>query len=253
MLNKGLAAAAVLLCLGGAPAFADCIDYSPARGKAQADALAARPPAFDSIGLPPISGLTLDAVKTVGDPKCDGPVDDYWYVGRVPFRTFVEEIHPFIAPRITVDGMNRQWYNNPYHSDDIILSSGTVLGLFLDREQNLVQISVKPASPSGAPSQVYQPYSVNDIVSGTPWVGGQNGNFIQVGAEAETGAASSGQGAATAETTPAACPGSSSSDSAETVGKEVGGRVLGGGWGRSLGGTVGGLLGSRKKTEPSGC
>lgn len=119
----------LLLFLGAfsTVAIADCVDFSEKRHKQAAAALAKNPPKFSELGLPELPNLTLDAAKSSGDPKCDGPQEKrktFVYKTNMSRLDFYKEIFPYMKPWKTWihpgGGSNHNFY----------LSSGTEIKLY---------------------------------------------------------------------------------------------------------------------------
>ncbi|MGB7904471.1 MAG: hypothetical protein WCF43_07250 [Steroidobacteraceae bacterium] len=261
------AAMACALLVAASAAQADCVDYSEARAKQAGAALARNPPAAAKLGLPTLDGLVLDATKTSGDPKCDGPTPErYFYTTTRSVAEVIGALYPNIRRRTEEDGMGRVWFRNPLGSDRLFLTSGTEVLIQRNGDQSIWQITVDPPDTLAPLTPEQQPYSVSDIVEGAPWPGGAKGNkqFVRAdGATADAAASASPAAAAPAQTAQksGACKpagaGGASADSAQTgsaAGAEVGGQAIGGGYGRSVGSAagalLGGLMGGRKKQEP---
>ncbi|MDH4166393.1 MAG: hypothetical protein OEV90_08275 [Gammaproteobacteria bacterium] len=256
------------LQVAASAARADCVDYSEARAKQAGAALARNPPAAAKLGLPTLDGLVLDANKTSGDPKCDGPTPKrYFYTTTRSMAEVIGALYPNIRRRTEEDGMGRVWFRNPLGSDRLFLTSGTELHIQRNSDQSIWQIMVDPPETLTPLTPEQQPYSVSDIVEGSPWPGGAKGNrqFVRAdGATAGDAAAASPAAAAPAQTAqksgackPAGAGGASAdgTQAGSAAGAEVGGQAIGGGYGRSVGSAagalLGGLMGGRKKQEPS--
>ena len=265
------AAMTFALLASASAARADCVDYSATRAQQAGAALARNPPTAAQLGLPTLDGLVLDAAKTSGDPKCDGPTPKrYFYTTTRSTAEIIGALYPNIRRRTEEDGMGRVWFRNPLGSDRLFLTSGTEITILTKADQSIWQVTVDPPDALAPLTTEQQPYSVSDIVEGSPWPGGAKGDhqFVRAdGATAGEAAASSSSAAAPTQTAQksAACQpsgaGGASADGAQTgsaVGAEVGGQVVGGGYGRSVGsatgailGGLGGLMGGRKKQEPA--
>jgi hypothetical protein len=260
-------AMAFALVVAASAAQADCVDYSAARAQQAGAALARNPPAATQLGLPALDGLVLDAAKTSGDPKCDGPTPKrYFYTTTRSMAEIIEALYPNIRRRTEEDGMGRVWFRNPLGSDRLFLTSGTEMHIQRNADQSIWQITVDPPDALTPLTTEQQPYSVSDIVDGSPWPGGAKGNrqFVRAdGATAGDEAAASPAAAAPTQAAQksAACQpsgaGGASADGAQTgsaAGAEVGGQAIGGGYGRSVGSAagalLGGLMGGRKKQAP---
>lgn len=251
-------------------AFADCVDYSQARAKAEQDAARRTPLTAAQLGMPTLAGLERN-IDMIGDPRCGGLTAQgsrarFKITGS--FRDLITAIYPNIRRVTERDGMGREWYKNPLVGDDIILTSGTRLTFIGGREVNgektYSDVVITRTTPVGALSTDSQPYSVNDIVNWTPWVGGQRGNFVQVGGAAPATpatppASNAARSTQPAPSTPSVSPCPPANTDARNAGAEIGGRVIGGGFGRDVGGALGGLFGGAQKQQPqqsgapSGC
>jgi hypothetical protein len=249
-------------------ALADCVDYSKAaHQKAQAE-LKKNLPTAAQLGLPSLDGFTIDAERTAGDPAC-GPKPPYkrfYYVVNQSPTEFFTRLHPNVRRRTAPSG-GKEHFENPIKGDDFFLTSGTRVSFVFGRtDASMGTIFIEPTSPVGELTAESQPYSIQDLVSGTPWPGGPDGgrNWVPVAGYQGGGAAAAAAPAATSTSsdgstqtsqttqTPAGCPPASGNQTASSVGAEVGGAVLGGGFGRNLGGALGGALGGGKK-KPAGC
>jgi hypothetical protein len=256
----GLAIPLAVGCLLGPAALADCVDYSEARAAKAGAALENSPPTAAQLGLPSLDGFKLNGAVTTGDPKCGGPnpPTSYYYTTNLSLRDVLTAYHSNIQPFIEEDGMKRKWFRNPYWSKGLfVLTSGTEVSLNADASGKISSISFKPAPTVLPLTSPGQPYSVEEMISGTPWPGGPDGPREFVRADTPGGAApaaSAGGGNAGSAPAKSNCqpkPGGSSGGSGATVGAEVGGRVLGGGFGRNVGGALGGLLGKPKPPPPA--
>jgi len=266
----GFAVAVAIGCLLAPTAFADCVDYSAARAAQAGAALEKNPPSAAQLGLPSLDGFKLDGVATTGDPKCGGPnpPKSYTYRTSLSLREVLTAYYPHIQPFIEEDGMKRKWFRNPYWSKGLFtLTSGTEVSLNVDSAGKISSIRFTPAATVQPLTSPRQPYTVDEMISGTPWPGGPDGPREFVRADGPTaGAAPAAVATATARadgstnSAPASskCPpkaDGASTGAAEAAGAEVGGQVLGGGFGRNVGGALGGLLGKTKKPPPAdpGC
>ncbi len=242
-----------VLCIFAAPAFADCVDYNRKAHEAAAARLAANPPTAEQLGLPSLDGLTLDPMASTDDPGCAARRADgrtrYVYTTRMTSGEVLGRLHTYVAAKTSVDGMNRVWYENPMSSrGEFLLTSGTEVEIPQSHTATNVKVVVlAPAAPASL-TPGGQPYSVKDMLDGTPWVGGIKNNWVQVGSGPVAAAGVGGAGPAATETAKAECKPKTGNNS-ETVGKEIGGAVLGGGWGRSIGGAVGSALGGRGRKD----
>jgi hypothetical protein len=252
-------------CLLAATAFSDCIDYSEARAAQAGAALEKNPPSAAQLGLPSLDGFRLNGAATTGDPKCGGPnpPKTYTYSTNLSLRDVLTAYYANIQPYIEEDGMKRKWFRNPYWSKGLFtLTSGTEVSLNTDASGKISSIRFTPAPTVLPLTSPKQPYSVEEMIIGTPWPGGPNGPREFVRADSPAGVAPAAGGTATASSggTVKSAPASSkcqpkaggtSSDAGEDVAAEVGGRVLGGGFGRNVGGALGGLLGKAKQPPPA--
>jgi len=269
---------ALLMALGlfVAPlAFADCVDFNQKRADAAGAALARNPPTAAQLGLPSLDGLLLDGPLTTGDPKCEKPglPRRFIYNTSLPFGEVVNRWHPHIQRRTEVDGMKREWFRNPYHSNGFNLTSGSRVEFVMLKGQQIARVIVVPAKAVTDLTTENQPYSADEIVDWTPWPGGAKGPRQFVRAD-QGGAAAAAPSAATpaaaanpvaadpasaAPTAPVAtapspakpastvnCPPKSAQAGGDgaRAGADIGGAVLGGGFGRNLGGALGSVLGS---------
>lgn len=257
---------ALLMAIAGigfaSSAFSDCVDFNQKRAEAAAAALARNPPTAAQLGVPGLEGLTLDALRTSGDPKCDGgpPYKRFIYTTNLSFAELIARWHPVIRRRTEVDGMNREWFRNPMHGNNLHFTSGTRVEFAFGREREFARFTFHPAKAVGALTAENQPYTVNEIVEGTPWPGGAKGprQFVRADqgesaqsvAPVATPAMAAPTGSApTVASVPAAanCPPrpaqSGGGSAAQRTGTELGG-ALGGGFGRNLGGAVGSMLGA---------
>jgi hypothetical protein len=238
------------------PAHADCVDYSEARAKRAAAALEAKPPTPASLGLPSLDGLKLDALRTTGDPECNGTViKSYFFTSDVPEAEFIGKLYPYIKRRTSIDGMNREWYRNPRASNSFFLTSGVELDIGVTGGV-VSSVRVTPPAQVSPLVEEQQPYTVGNIVEGRPWPGTTK-EFVQVNGPAAAPATASATASASAPTqankeTPGCAASADGESDTSAVGQEVGGRVLGGGFGRNVGGAIGGLLGGGKKKPEDG-
>jgi hypothetical protein len=252
-----------------ASAFSDCVDFNPKRAEAAAAALTRNPPTAAQLGVPSLEGLTLDAARTSGDPKCDGgpPYSRFFYTTNLSFAELIARWHPVIRRRTELDGMNREWFRNPMHGNSLFFTSGTRVEFAFGREREFSRMTIHKAKVVGALATENQPYTVSEIVEGTPWPGGakgprqfmraDQGGGAQSVAPATMPATAAPAGAAPAETgasPPANCPPRSAQSgggsAAQRAGTELGG-AIGGGFGRNLGSAVGGMLGALGGGSPT--
>lgn len=112
---------ALVLAVFTSPAFADCVDYSEKRAKQAAQAMAKSPPKFSDLGLPELAGLTIDAAKSSGDPRCDPPEKRtyFFYKTNASLLDFYTAIFPYMKPWRTWTSPSGRESHNFY------VSSGT--------------------------------------------------------------------------------------------------------------------------------
>lgn len=254
-MRRALAIAVFAVTLAGAPAaFADCVDYSPARAERAAAALSRNAPTAATLGMPTLDGLALDALRTTGDPQCNGPPKQFYYTTDMTLLAFVNALYPNIRKRTEADGMGRLWYKNPFHGNSLFLTSGTEVTIQTRGEGGpITLIGLKPGNPVLPLASETQPYSAQDIANWTPWPGGPNGRreFVRAdgGAVAPPPGQQSAQSAPQAQT-PACPPAGQGAATGAQAGAAVGGAAIGGGYGRALGSAagaaLGGMLGSRR-------
>jgi hypothetical protein len=245
-------------CLLVPSAFADCVDYSAARAARAGAELERAPPSAAQLGVPHLDGLKLDGPATTGDPKCGGsnPPDSYNYKTDMTVRELVAAYYPNVKPYIEEDGMGRKWFRNPYWSRGMFqLTSNTEVNVNADGAGKIRSVNITPGKPVLPVTAASQPYSIDEMIAGTPWPGGGR-EFVRADVAAGAQVANNPPPAATGSANPAAastnCKTSSGGNVGgvvESVGAEVGARVLGGGFGRSLGGALGGVLGSSKPKQ----
>jgi hypothetical protein len=249
------------LGLGFAPsAWSDCVDFNQKRAEAAAAALMRNAPTAAQLGMPGLDGLTLDAIRTTGDPKCDGgpPYKRIYYTTQLTFAELVARWYPVIRRRTEVDGMKREWFRNPFHGNQIFFTSGTRVEFVFGRGTEIVRFAVYPVpAPGGLPTE-NQPYTASEIIEGTPWPGGAKGprQFVRADQGGSVQPVIPSAPAVSAEAAPAVtkpapaanCPPRTAQGggegAAQRAGSDIGSAVLGGGFGRSLGSAVGGVLGS---------
>ncbi|HNV88153.1 MAG TPA: hypothetical protein PKL53_04230 [Methylotenera sp.] len=112
---------ALVLAVFTSSAVADCVDYSETRARQAAKALAKDPPKFSDMGLPELAGLTIDAVRSSGDPKCDPPEKRtyFFYKTNASLLDFYTAIFPYMKPW-------RTWASpSGRESHNFYVSSGT--------------------------------------------------------------------------------------------------------------------------------
>lgn len=173
-----LAAAALMAALALVPAaMADCVDYSEARAKKAGAALEKNPPAAAKLGVPLLEGLKLDGVASTGDPGCNGPmVRRFVYRSNLTSAQILEKIYPYIEPSTSTDGMKRVWYANTMLSrGEVKLTSGAVVEIPQSTTATDVRAVIYAPETAGELTQKTQPYSIADILEGTPWPGGAKG------------------------------------------------------------------------------
>jgi hypothetical protein len=257
-----IAAFVAFAALSAAPAaFADCVNFSPARAEAERQAAQRNPFTAADLGVPTLNGLQRD-LETIGDPRCGGLTARGLrarFTITSSFRDIVAAYYPNIKRLTERDGQGREWFKNPMHGDDIYLTSGTRLtfisGRTVNGERTFTDVMIERTEPAGALTPETQPYTAEDIVFGSPWVNRVRGNFVRSdqGPVAPTPAAiTPAPGGSQPSQQQASCPpASASNDQNARVGADIGGAVLGGGFGRNLGGALGGLLGGgQPKQQP---
>ncbi len=248
-------------------AWSDCVDFSQKRAEAAAAALMRNAPTAAQLGMPSLEGLTLDAIRTTGDPKCDGgpPYKRLYFTTQLTFAELVTRWYPTIRRRTEVDGMKREWFRNPMHGNQLHFTSGTRVEFVFGRGTEIVRFAVYPVPAAGGLPTENQPYTASEIIEITPWPGGAKGprQFVRAdqGGSAQpvtapTPAVSAEAMPSAAKPVPAAnCPPRSAQgggeSAAQRAGSDIGSAVLGGGFGRSLGSAVGGVLGSLTAAQPS--
>jgi hypothetical protein len=250
-MRRVLFAVATLAVMGAAPAaFADCVNFSQARAARAAAALSSNPPTAAMLGMTTLSGLTLDAARTAGDPVCDGPPKEFYYTTNLTSLDFVTGLYQNIRRRTEADGMNRLWFKNPLSGDSFFLTSGTEITLQTRGDDGpITLITVKPADPVLPLTPESQPYTAAEIAKWTPWPGGPNGPRAFVRADGAGASAPPAQQTAQQSQTPAQpnCPAQGGSNTGSNAGAQIGGAV-GGSYGRAAGAVLGGLMGSRRST-----
>jgi hypothetical protein len=265
-MRNPLTAALIGLSLLAAPAaFADCVDYDPARVERFSRQLQSSPPSASALGMPTLNGLTLDARRTAGAFGCGSAAmpavpNRVWYTTDLTLSQVVAQVHAHIAPKTNRDGMNRDWYENPLRGDSFRLTSGTTIGIQRGAavgsdDYRLLALSIEKAASPAPLTTASQPYSVADVASGTPWPGGRTGprQFVRAdGGNAGYQAANNNSYAPpvqqTQTPTPPACPtptqtAQSGAQTGGSIGAEIGGAAIGGGYGRSVGRDAGRVLG----------
>lgn len=262
MKRSVLAGAAFAAAVIFAPAaFADCVDYDPARAARAASALSRNPPSPASLGMPTLDGLVLDAARTAGDPVCDGPPKAFRYTTGLSTLDFVTALYPNIRRRVETDGMNRTWFKNPLSGDSLFLTSGTKVTIQTRGDNGpITLITLTPANPVLPLTPESQPYTAAEIANWTPWPGGPDGPraFIRADGGAPSAPPATQQGAAAApqQTQAPTCPQTAGGAAAGAqAGAQIGGSVFGGGRagaiGSAAGAAIGGLMGRRNAPQPS--
>jgi len=240
-----------------AAAWADCVDFDRKRAEAAGAALARKPPTTAQLGVPSLDGLILDGPRTTGDPKCDGPgpYRRFFYTTNLTLAELVARWYPVIRRRTEVDGMNREWFRNPLHGNQLHFTSGTRVEFVFGRGTEIVRLSFHPAPAAGELVTENQPYTASEIAEGTPWPGGakgprlflraDQGGSVQPAAPAAATPPAASTGGAAATNCPPRPAQAGADGTAQRAGTEIGG-ALGGSLGRNIGGAVGGLLGAFK-------
>lgn len=242
-------------------ALADCADYSEARAKQAASALAKNPPKPAELGMPELAELTIDAVKSSGDPKCNPPEKrtTFFYKTSASLLDFYTAIFPYMKPHSA--------WTNPAgrESHDFFLTSGTRVnircaGVCKGEEFNapghikevvVDRRNAKAELTTGGPGWNW---TAEDLAKGSPQpAAGRADRATTTAAAASVKPVATAAGAK-ADCRPPAADGSAAAEGA-TAGAEVGGKVLGGGYGRQVGSAIGGVLGALggavKKPEPA--
>jgi len=267
-----VSAAGLVLSLAWAPgAWADCVDFSTARHKAEAAKLAKAPPSAEQLGVPTLAGFTLDSMASTSDPKCDSPRPNgerrVVYTTTLTSTQVLELIHPYLAGERKVDGMNREWFAQPMSSDGSVrLTSGAIMEFPQSSTSANVRAVILAPGTTKPLVKASQPYSIEDMLDGTPWPGGAKGprEFVRADGGQSGYQASSNKSAPTAATPGAASPpatqnctpratagNGAEAQAGASVGAGVGGTVLGGGYGRSVGAAAGALLGGLGRKKPA--
>jgi hypothetical protein len=249
--------AIVAVGFAGAPAaFADCVDYSQSRAARAGAALERNPPTADQLGVPSLEGYRLDGVRTTGDPECNGPPTRFVYVTSLTSEQVLTALFPFVDRKVSVDGMNRQWFENPMSArGEVRLTSGAIVEIPQSFTAANITVVIDPPDAVLALTEASQPYSVRDMLDGTPWPGGGEGprQFVRAdggdaGYRASNNNSQTGGSQQSAATqAPANCPPASSSNGS-SQGAQAGGALggaLGGQAGRAAGQALGGLFGRR--------
>lgn len=246
-------------------AFADCVDFSQARADRAGAALVRNAPSAADLGLPSLTGLTLDGPKTAGDPRCGGGKPTrYYYTTALTKSALIEAWYPNIRRRTEADGMGRVWFKNPQSGDSFFITTGTEITIQTRGEQEIWQVVVVPPAALAPLTVEQQPYKASEISDWTPWPGGASGprQFVRAdtaptagstaGARAPSTSANSQQTAPSGQQQATACPPASPNSAASNVGADIGGAVIGGGMGRTVGGALGGLFGGgQPKQQPA--
>jgi hypothetical protein len=206
-------------------------------------------------------------LQSLGDPKSGCSLTARGPAARctptASFRKFVTAIHPHIKRVTQRDGSGREWLKNSLAGDRIVLTSGKELNFIGGRcgpggEKSCASMPIKPARPVGALTTDQQPYAVDESVNWSLGVGGQGGNFVQIGASGaallnaarQTTSAPTPPTPPTSPTTNAANGPPASTSGARNAGAEIGGRVICGGLAGEVGGASGPLLGGGYKQQP---
>lgn len=163
-----------------APAHADCVDYSEARHNAAAAKLQRSPPTAAQLGVPTLDGLVLDARASSEDPACASPSSTAWprfvYTSSLTSEQVLRLLYPYLAGMRETDGMQRVWFRNPMTSNgQIKLTSGSVVEFPRSPAAANVRVVIRKAPSLTALTTASQPYSIADILEGTPWPGGAKG------------------------------------------------------------------------------
>lgn len=271
---KVLALCAGFGAFAAAPALADCVDYSKTRHQAAAAQLKKAPPTAAELGVPNLDGLTLDTMASTGDPKCDGasPKKRFVYTSQKTSAQVLETIYPYLAGARSKDGMNREWWAQPMSGrGELSLTSGAVVQIPQSHTATNVRVVINKPATLAALTTNTQPYSIKDILDGSPWPGGGDGprqfvrsdggesgyaapnnNALKKAGNASSGASSAASTPTQSQTACAPKPTDSAagSNAGRAVGAEVGGAVLGGGYGRNVGAAAGSILGGLGKKKP---
>lgn len=180
-MRRFVLASVLAMVLAAAPAAqADCVNSDPARIKAAQDEARRKPLTAAELGMPDLDGLARD-YSVIGDPRCSAPNAKpvARYTLEAAWPTKIASLYPYIRRRTEEDGMKRLWFANPMKGDDIVLTSGTTLtflgGRTVNGQTTYSHVMIKPTTPPGALTKETQPYSVQDIVEGSPWPGGGGG------------------------------------------------------------------------------
>ncbi len=252
-MRRVLFALSAVAAMSAAPAaFADCVDYDPARAARAATALSRNPPAPATLGVPTLDGLVLDASRTAGDPVCDGPTPKrFYYTTSLTPLAFYTALYPNIRRRTETDGMNRTWFKNPLSGDRLFLTSGTEITVQTGGNGAISLVKIVPATPVAPLTAEQQPYTASEIADWTPWPGGRSGprEFVRADGGGGAPAASAPTAQQTTQQTeqPAQpnCPSQAGAAEGSQAGAQIGGAV-GGSYGRAAGAMLGGLMGSRR-------
>lgn len=254
-------ATALVLAAFSSSGLADCADYSEARARKAASEMAKNPPKLADLGLPELAELTLDAVKSSGDPKCSPPAKRtvFFFKTSASLLDFYTAVLPYMKPHST--------WTNPAgrESHDFYLTSGTRVnircagnckGEDFNLPGNIKELVVdrrdaKAALTTGGPGWNWTP---EDLAKANPQpAAGRADRASSTLAAASVKPAATPAGAK-ADCRPPGADGSAAADGA-AAGAEVGGKVLGGGYGRQVGSAIGGVLGALggavKKPEPA--
>jgi hypothetical protein len=267
MFRRLLASAAMAMATAAmAPtALADCVGVDMARVKAETAKLSKSPPAFASIGVPELTGLTLNAERTAQAAGClkgEFNPTHLFYTTGLSRADLYKQVFTYIQPR-------DNWISpTGGDSHEVPLTSGTELELRCEgnckdkdgfapgtiKEIMIVRASGNFAKPLTAnPTGPGWNWTVDDLANSLfqPSAGRADSYAGNGRATAPTPvAAASGAPASSPVTTPSAnCPVRDPNASANAaaaganVGAVIGGEVLGGGYGRNVGSTAGAVLG----------
>lgn len=235
--------------LSAAPAAADCVDFSQARADRAAAALSRNPPSAQTIGMPTLEGLALDASRTAGDPECNGPPTRFYYTTNLTTTQLIAQLYPNIRRRTDTDGMNRVWFKNPNLGDRIFITTGTEVHINANSQGAIQLLTIDPPDALAPLSAESQPYAVDDIVAGIPWPGGGR-EFVRADGGQQQAASSTESASQTpASSQTANCPPASASGATNgaSAGAQIGSALGGGRAGAAAGAVLGGILGGRRQ------
>lgn len=254
--HRWLGAIALFAIFFNGSAMADgCIDNEAAHKKA-AEALRKNPP---PLGMPEIDGLTLDAYRSSGDPRCSGPQErrsNYYFNTKASLLEFYTAVFPYIK--------SADFWTSPTgaNSHDFFLTStarvrvicknqngvhGSCVDKPIDQLGVIHQIEVqrrpveglKPLTSDG-PGYNWTPRDLAESrgipAAGKAWTyaGTSQTNKTQSNkpadttAPSQTASAQSSAGSTTAESTGKCSNGSAAGKAASQVAKSVLGGLLGG-------------------------